>query len=221
MVERPASPEKLVIVGPAGVLEALAAVPAGFDGARAAVVCHPHPLHGGTMHNKVVHTLARTFEELGLATVRFNFRGVGSSKGVFDDGPGETEDARAVCNWTRERWGVRELWLAGFSFGAFVATRLAAEKNQTLPVGCLVTVAPPARRFQDPAWVRPGCRWLIVHGDEDDLVDVEDVRRWVARMEPPPQLTVLEGVDHYFHGRLHELKDLLHSQLAGRQPGAA
>jgi alpha/beta superfamily hydrolase len=216
VAERPASPASLTIAGPAGALEALAAVPAGFDGVRAAVVCHPHPLHGGTMHNKVVHTLARTFEELGLATVRFNFRGVGSSEGAFDDGAGETEDARAVCKWARERWGVGEIWLAGFSFGAYVATRLAAENNPSLAICCLVTVAPPAQRFQDPAWARPRCRWLIVHGAEDDLVDVADVRRWVARMEPAPQLTVLEGVDHYFHGRLHELKDVLHSQLAGR-----
>lgn len=172
------------------------------------------------MHNKVVHTLARTFEELGLATVRFNFRGVGASAGTFDDGPGETEDARAVCRWARERWGVRELWLAGFSFGAFVATRLAAENDPAMGVTCLVTVAPPAQRFQDPAWVRPSCRWLIVHGDEDDLVDVKDVRRWVARLAPPPELTILEGVGHYFHGRLHELKAVLRSQLAGPEPGA-
>ena len=225
MVDRPAQPERLMIPGPAGALDALAVEPAGFDRRRAAVVCHPHPLHGGTMDNKVAHTLARALEELGLATVRFNFRGVGRSQGAFDDGEGETEDARAVCEWAARRWHVRELWLAGFSFGAFVATRLAAEGRTNSPIGQLITVAPPVRYFADPGWRAPRCPWLIVQGDQDELVDVNEVRTWLAGVESPPRLIVLAGVDHFFHGRLHELRDTLtdtlRSQLAGQGPGAA
>lgn len=215
MAELPAKPEPLTLAGPAGPLEALVAEPAAFDGRRGAIVCHPHPLHGGTMHNKVVHTVARTFEEMGLASLRFNFRGVGASAGSFDDGVGETEDARAVADWARQRWPGVELWLAGFSFGAYVSARLAADPGVAPRVARLVSIAPPVRRFLERGWVRPSAPWLIVQGDTDDLVDVEDVRRWVGSQVPPPELVVLEGVGHYFHGRLHELKDVLRAQLAG------
>ncbi len=214
MAERPATPQKISIAGPAGLLEGLAAVPQAFDGKRAAVICHPHPLHGGTMHNKVAHTVARTFEEMGLATVRFNFRGVGTSAGVFDDGAGETGDARSAADWALAEWRVAELWLAGFSFGAYVAARLAAAAQVPLPVARLISVAPPVRRFQDAQWTSPRCPWLIVQGSEDDLVDVNDVRRWVETQDPRPDLVVLEGVGHYFHGRLHDLKDVLRGRLA-------
>lgn len=213
MADRPATPEKVSIDGPAGTLEGLAAQPQTFVGQRAAIVCHPHPLHGGTMENKVVHTVARSFEEMGVATVRFNFRGVGASAGTFDDGVGETGDARAACDWAIARWGVAELWLAGFSFGAFVAARLAAESKSPLPVTQLVSIAPPVRRFHDPRWTNPRCPWLIVQGDADDLVDVNDVRSWVEAQDPKPDLIVLEGVGHFFHGQLHQLKDLLRVRL--------
>jgi alpha/beta superfamily hydrolase len=215
VAEVPAQPERLTVAGPAGSLEALAAVPVAFDGKSAAIVCHPHPLHGGTLHNKVVHTMARTFEEMGLASVRFNFRGVGASAGTFEDGVGETEDARAAADWARQRWPGIELWLAGFSFGVFVAARLAADAQVAPRVRRLVSVAPPVRRFVEPGWVSPSAPWLIVQGDADDLVDVNEVRRWVGSQMPPPRLIVLEGVGHYFHGRLHELKDVLRTQLAG------
>jgi len=214
VAERPATVQPISIDGPAGMLEGLAAAPQAFDGRRAAIVCHPHPLHGGTMHNKVAHTVARVFEEMGIATVRFNFRGVGASAGVFDDGTGETTDARAACDWAQVTWGVSELWLAGFSFGAYVAARLSAESRSPLPVTQLVSVAPPVRRFLAEGWTNPRCPWLIVQGTADDLVDVNDVRRWAEAQDPPPDLVVLEGVGHYFHGRLHELKDVLRGRLA-------
>jgi uncharacterized protein len=212
-------PRRLAIAGPSGPLVALVSEPEDFAGARAAVVCHPHPLHGGTMDNKVVQTVARTLEELGFATVRFNFRGVGASAGVFDEGVGETDDARAVCDWVRAKWSPGELWLAGFSFGAHVAVRLATEESAspptvTQPITRLITIAPPIQRFDSPAGLKVGCPWLMVQGDRDELVDVDAVRRWVAGAEPPPRLVVLAGVDHFFHGRLHELKDTLQAELA-------
>jgi alpha/beta superfamily hydrolase len=215
VAELPAKPEPLTLAGPAGALEALLAQPVAYDGKRAAIVCHPHPLHGGTLHNKVVHTMARTFEELGLASLCFNFRGVGASAGTFDDGVGETEDARAATDWVRKRWPGVGLWLAGFSFGAFVAARLAADPHVAPHVRQLVGVAPPVRRFAASGWVHPSAPWLIVQGDADDLVDANEVKRWAGSQVPPPRLVVLEGVGHFFHGRLHELKDLLRTQLAG------
>lgn len=213
MPELPVAPEKLSIEGPVGPLEALLAVPPRFDGARVAVVCHPHPLHGGTMHNKVAHTLARTFEEMGIATLRFNFRGVGASAGSFDDGPGETDDAKAVADHALKRWPHARLLLAGFSFGAFIAARLASRPPMVPRIDQLVGIAPPVSRFRTPDFILPAAPWLIVQGDADDLVAVTDVRDWVAGTSSAPRLVVLEGVGHYFHGRLHELKDVLRREL--------
>lgn len=203
-------------MGPAGPLETLVAVPIGFSGARAAVVCHPHPLHGGTMDNKVVHTVARTFEEMGLATVRFNFRGVGSSGGTHDNGRGEIDDALAVCDWARSQWRLSELWLAGFSFGALVAARLATRERATPhAVARLTTIAPPVERLGAGERIDPGCPWLIVQGDKDDLVNVGGLREWIAQSGASPHLVVIPGVDHFFHGHLHELKTALQAELAG------
>jgi uncharacterized protein len=200
--------EPLAIGGPAGVLEAIledplassaAGAPAGF-----AVVCHPHPLHGGTMHNKVVHTLARVFIELGLPTLRFNYRGVGTSAGRYDNGRGETEDALAVIDFGRQRWPNAPVSLAGFSFGALVALRAAARSAQ---VERVVSVAPPVGRADPSVSARPDCPWLIVQGDADEIVDHRQVTAFAASFSPPPQLQVLPGVDHFFHGRLRELHE--------------
>src|ERR1700752_1724875 len=114
---RPPKPERVSIPGPSGELEALVEDPATGPASRYGVVCHPHPQFGGTMDNKVTHTLARPLQELGVPTVRFNFRGVGRSKGEFADGIGETDDATAVIDWSARRWSGASLWLAGFSFG--------------------------------------------------------------------------------------------------------
>ena len=145
---RPAA-EALTISGPAGALETLLEVPAaGAPVGGFAVVCHPHPLHGGTMQNKVVHTLARALQEAGIATLRFNFRGVGASAGSYDEGRGEIEDALAVIAYGRARWPGAALTLAGFSFGAQVAL-LAAPSSAPAR---LITVAPPV----EPGRIRRG-----------------------------------------------------------------
>jgi alpha/beta superfamily hydrolase len=191
------------IAGPAVNLQALLS---DADAAPAvAVICHPHPQHGGTMHNKVVHTLARTFAALGFATVRFDFRGVGASEGSYGDGRGEVEDALAVLDFAGQRWPGRPLWLGGFSFGGMVAIAAAGQRE----VERLVTVAPPVYRMELENVSQPDCPWLILIGDEDELVDVDAVIAWVNELEPGPQLLVLEGVDHFFHGRLTQLKDCL------------
>jgi uncharacterized protein len=205
----PPRQQPVTIAGPAGALQALVEDPrAGNAPATAfAVVCHPHPLHGGTMDNKVATTLARTFHELDMPTIRFNFRGVGTSAGAFDDGRGETEDALAVASWGRQRWPGAALWLAGFSFGGHVALRA----TQAGAVARLVTVAPAfTRYYASPAEVKgPACPWLLVQGAADEVISADDVIAWAPQIKPPPQLQVLPGVGHFFHGSLNLLRDTI------------
>lgn len=200
--------------GPAGQLEALVEAPPEVRGV--AVICHPHPLYQGTMTNKVVHTLARVFNDQSLVAVRFNFRGVGASDGSYDEGRGETEDALAVRRWAQSQWPEQPVWMAGFSFGAFVALRSAA---QCQPAG-LVSVAMPIQRFDVAAQPQPRCPWLIVQGDHDELVDADAVVDWVDSLEPGPELVVLEGVDHFFHGKLRLLRDTLNTLIGAQLSGS-
>jgi uncharacterized protein len=196
------APERLFIEGQAGALEAIVEDPA-TAGTRYGVVCHPHPLFGGTMDNKVVTTVARALQGSGIPTVRFNFRGVGASAGGFDQGIGETADADAVASWAEERWPGRSLVIAGFSFGAMVALRLA---QQRLPRQ-LITIAPAIRHVDASATAVPNCPWLIVQGDADEVVDPAGVIDWADHLDPKPRLIVLPGAGHLFHGRLHDVRD--------------
>ncbi len=198
---------KASIEGPAGRIEALVSEPESAP--AVAVLCHPHPQHGGTMNNKVVHTLARTLAGTGFATIRFNFRGVGESEGSYADGRGEVDDARAIIDHARQHWPGLPVWLGGFSFGAMVAIVAAAQQD----IAGLVSVAPPVDRMDIAEIVQPRCRWLILIGDEDELVDVDTVVEWVNRLDPGPQLRVLEGVDHFFHGRLIQLGECVQAWM--------
>lgn len=200
---QPPRAEALAIAGPAGQLEALLEDPKVVPHAGFAVLCHPHPLYGGSMQNKVVHTVARACQEYGMATLRFNFRGVGASAGSYDEGRGEVDDARAVIAWGRKRWPDSALTLAGFSFGGMVALRAA----QGSAPSRLITVAPAVDRLESPAAAAPDCPWLIVQGDADELVDIGRVRVFASRFTPPPRLVVMQGGEHFFHGRLVELRD--------------
>ena len=163
------------------------------------------------MDNKVVTTLARCLNTLTIPTVRFNFRGVGGSAGAFDAGDGETLDVAAVASWGAVRWPGRGLVIAGFSFGAYVALRLAHER----PADFLITVAPPVGRFDFSGLGAPACPWLIVQGDADEVVDPGSVVNWAGRLTPPPQLVVVPGVGHFFHGRLNELRDVVTAAVRG------
>jgi alpha/beta superfamily hydrolase len=174
-----------------------------------AVVCHPHPLYGGTMQNKVVHTVARACQQYGMPSLRFDFRGVGASEGSYDQGRGEVDDALSVIAYGRNRWPHAPLTLAGFSFGAMIALTAAAS---SLP-SRLITVAPAVGRPEFSPATGPGCPWLIVQGDADELVDVRAVREFAARVHPAPKLVVLEGAEHFFHGRLTELRERVLSFL--------
>ncbi|HWJ04214.1 MAG TPA: alpha/beta fold hydrolase [Steroidobacteraceae bacterium] len=202
---RPPVPQPATISGPAGTIEARIEDPvaAGVAHVVVGVVCHPHPLHGGTMQNKVVHTAARAMQEAGAATVRFNFRGVGASEGRYDEGVGEIEDALAVIKWARERFACDTLWLGGFSFGAAVALRAAVQGARP---SRLVTIAPPVGRLINEPIARPDTHWLVVQGDRDELVDAGRVREWVRGFSPPPELLELTDAEHFFHGKLLELR---------------
>ena len=186
------------IDGPAGALEVLFATPDSDPPLALALICHPHPQFGGTMDNKVVQTLAKAFAELGCATMRFNFRGVGNSAGVFDNGVGETEDAAAALEWAKAQVPASTpLIAAGFSFGCFVQTRLLPRSQPQQ----LVLVGPAVNRFKIP---EVGRDTIIIHGEEDDVVPLADVMNW-ARPQGLP-VTVFPGAGHFFHGRLTELK---------------
>lgn len=200
-MNRIATTQNLTLPGPAGVIEALIDAPLG-DAVGMAVVCHPHPQHGGTMHNKVVHTIARTFARCGYTALRFNFRGTEGSEGAFDNGRGELDDALAAVQWLQNRCGSGPLWLAGFSFGAAVAIRAAV----AVRVDGLISVAPAVRRFAAGLSRQPDCPWLIIQGDEDELVPVEETLEWVNSLAPGPELLVLPGAEHFFHGRLNDLR---------------
>ena len=195
---------ELMFNGPAGRLEGLIATPKG-EPIGTCVVCHPHPLFGGTMGNKVVWTVANAALKAGLRVARFNFRGVGRSEGLFDDGFGETEDALAVAEAIRATAPNLPLVLGGFSFGGHVALRAASRT----PTRALVTIAPPMGRYlkSDAAPAHPQCPWFAAHSADDDVVAYDETVAAFATYEPPPQFQHFDGAGHFFHGRLGELQD--------------
>jgi alpha/beta superfamily hydrolase len=208
----------LIVSGPIGDIEVLIDEPVlntpedPLSVGCVAVVCHPHPLFGGTMTNKVAHTLARTFNDTGAVAVRFNFRGVGKSAGTHDDGQGETDDVITMVQWAGSRWPSAEIWLAGFSFGAAMALRASLRATPAQRVVRLVTVA-PALRWLTQVHAGPPCPWLIVQGDRDELVDAQAVQQWAAALPQSPQVAILPGAEHFFHGRLNELRNAVHTWL--------
>lgn len=179
-----------------------------------AVVCHPLPTMGGTMENKVAVTLAKTLCELGCVALRFNFRGVGASAGEFTGGDGEVEDVLAVVEFAREQFGDLPLLLSGFSFGGYVAARAA----QQLQPRHLLLAAPAVTRFGATAVLStemPGVPpdTLIVHGEHDDVVPLAKAMEWARPQHVP--IVVLPGAEHYFHGRLTQLRDIVKRHFGG------
>lgn len=199
-----------LIHGPAGQLEVICAAPDAAKRHAWGIICHPHPLYGGTMHNKVVTTLVKTFQALGLNTVRFNFRGVGQSEGVFDNGVGELDDLYAVIEWVqRER--IADIWLAGFSFGAYIAAKAASE----IPVRKLVTIAPPVDNFPMRQLPPILSDWVLVQGMQDEVVPAESVIQWAESRDPQPTIVKFDTATHFFHGQLTELRIRLEEVLHG------
>jgi uncharacterized protein len=196
------------IPAPHGLLEGLLRTPDPGEARvhAAALVCHPHPAQGGTMHNKVVFRVAQALGELGMPTLRFNFRGVGRSTGVYDEGRGEADDVRTAVDELARRFPQTPLWLAGFSFGAWLA----------LPIGCadervrqLIGVGVPVRLLR--ADTLEGCAKpkLVVQGELDEHGPLPELRRWFERLPEPKQLTVVPGADHFFTHQQTELRDAI------------
>jgi len=202
--------EALSIQGPAGVLEALLEIPEQHEFAHIGVVCHPHPLHQGSMHNKVVHTAARALLDIGAPALRFNFRGVGASDGTYGEGLGESNDALAACEWLRARYPATQLVLAGFSFGAMVACHAALPAR---PVRLIAIAPPPGRTAQLLAGRVPDMPWLVIQGDADAVVAADEVSAWAGGLTPAPKLVILPGVEHFFHGHLTILRQTIVSYL--------
>ncbi|MDP3829009.1 MAG: CocE/NonD family hydrolase [Polaromonas sp.] len=199
-----AQTQKSSVAGPAGALETALDAPAG-PSRGVAVIAHPHPLFGGTLDNKVVQTLARAFTQAGWTAVRFNFRGVGASEGVYDEGRGEIDDMLAVV---QQLAPAGALALAGFSFGAFVTSHVFERLQALRPIDKLVLVGTAASRFAVATIPQAAhAQTLVIHGEQDDTVPLQAVLDW-ARPQVLP-VTVVPGGGHFFHGQLPLLKNLV------------
>lgn len=196
--------QKFFVNGPVGKLETILAKPDSEHIKGIAVIAHPHPLYGGTMDNKVVHTLFRSLFELGFVTVKFNYRGVGKSEGNYGDGLGEIEDVIAVVKAIQVQFGVRSnnlpLLLAGFSFGGAIQAHVAKTFNPQF----LVLVAPSVDHLTAPPISAKVKKTLIIQGDKDEVVPLKTVLRWATPQDIP--VVVIPGAEHFFHGKLHILK---------------
>lgn len=202
---RPSTRHQLLIPGPAGTIDTLLNDP-GETRRGIALIAHPHPLMGGTNENKVVQTLAKTFFALGHAALRPNFRGVGQSAGVHDNGIGETDDLLTVIRYAQEKFGELPITLAGFSFGSYVQTRVVKQIHAER----LVLVAPAVSRFETGEVPE---ETLVIHGEVDDVVPLTSVFDWVRPQNLP--VVVVPGSGHFFHGRLHTLDRLVSRYCAG------
>lgn len=194
------------IAGTVGSLEAIIEMPKTDETHDIIfVMCHPSPLGGGSMDNKVVTTACRAMQELGVTTLRFNFRGVGQSAGSFDQGVGEVEDVKAVLAWVLTTYPTKEIWLGGFSFGAAMAYKVAS----TTAVAQLLSIAPAVVSFVTTGFAEPNMPWAVIQGDADEVVEPEAVYTWLAQHEVPYLLKKLPGIGHFFHGQLVMLRQLI------------
>lgn len=188
--------ESLFIPGPAGRLEALLEAPARAEPAEIALVCHPHPLHGGTLHNKVVHRLARALRSTGAATLRFNFRGVNLSQGQYDHGAGEIDDARAALAFLLQRFPSLPLTVAGFSFGSRVAAHLHGGARRVILAGFPTT-------YRQSSYLR-ACpvERIFIHSTNDEFGPKAELDALVASLWGPKRLIYIDAPDHFFSGAL-------------------
>ena len=203
----------VVIDGPVGQLEALyldSPEPHGL-----ALLCHPNPVQGGTMMNKVVSTLQRTARDAGLITLRFNYRGVGASEGSHDMGTGEVDDALAAANWLRARHPDLPITLLGFSFGGFVAASLGGRlEAQGEDLARLLMVAPAVMRLRDEDSLPHACPLTIIQPETDEVIDPQLVYDWSKNLSRPHELLKVAECGHFFHGKLPELKELVAPRLS-------
>ena len=193
--------------GPVGKLEVMATRPKGMkEKSVTGIICPPHPLYGGTMHNKVVTTIAKAFDQLGLKTVRFNFRGVGKSEEKYDNAIGETDDLKAIIKWVRYNHPNDAIWLAGFSFGAYIAAKVT---NTDPTIARLITVAPAVNHSDYAPLTDIICPWCLIVGRQDELIPFADVKTFVDGSPVAIKFIPVEGATHFFHGLLIKLRKIL------------
>lgn len=210
----------LEIPGPAGSLEALIEEPAGGAAPRAAMVFgHPLPTHGGTMHTKVVYQAAKALGRIGVAVLRFNFRGTGRSAGAFDSGRGELDDFRAGLDFMDRRYEGAPLWAGGFSFGAYVGLTAGALDDR---VRLLLGVAPPLDRYEFSAVRQSRKPKFFIQGEADEVCPIQRMWEFYGQCEEPKELVVIDAADHLFDGKVSEVADAIEDLLAdwtdGSQP---
>ena len=198
------------IPGPAGPLEALLDLPDGEPRA-VAVFGHPHPLHGGTMHTKALYQAAKAMPRIGVAALRINFRGVGRSAGTFDAGPGEQDDFRAAIAFAQERFPDVPVWAAGMSFGAWIAMTVGAEDPR---VSLLLGVAPPVDRYEFEALKTCTLPKFIIHGENDELISIKEIRKLYSQIPEPKELVVIEDANHLFEGKTSMVGEAIEDLLA-------
>ena len=198
------------LAGAAGRLEALLEEPEDGTPLQAALVCHPHPQHGGTMHNKVVYRTARGMLRAGAAVLRFNYRGVGNSAGRYDQGEGELDDARSALRWLEARHPQARLWLAGFSFGSWVAARLAASETA---IERVVLIAPGVRTSSFESMRTATVPKLVIQGTADDICPLGALELEYPKWSDPKELVIVEGGTHFFDRQLSALGDALSQHL--------
>ena len=198
--------ERKSIQGHVGLLEIVLHEP--YVDAAYVIVCHPHPLHGGTMDNKVVTMTAKAYDDLGCNSIRFNYRGVGASEGEYGENHGEVEDSIAVVHWLLKNRDVKKIYFAGFSFGAYIAAKAAAHTQNlgVVMVEHVLLIAPSVLNSPFDDATPFGVRTSVIMGDQDDVVPFDDVQNWADKLSPPVDLITMEGAGHFFHGRLTELK---------------
>lgn len=218
-MQNPSSlPEKeqpFFIKGPIGPLEMLV-LKAPHQTQDVAVICHPHPLHEGTMHNKVVHTLSRAFHHRGLHALRFNFRGVGQSHGCFGNSIGELADLLAVIDWVKTAVDSPRFWLAGFSFGAYIAAKGASMINCQQ----LFSIAPAVHHQPYAELDTIACPWIVIQGEKDEVVPPELVYQMVEAQrlrQPKISLYKMSDATHFFHGKLVILRNMIETLFISNQ----
>lgn len=210
----PGGDSTLLVDGPAGSLELAIMAPKSGEWRGLAIVCHPHSQMGGSLQNKVVHTVARAHRDAGHLAVRFNFRSVGKSGGEFDAGVGECDDLLAVLRWARLQCSTGPLYLAGFSFGAYVLARsLARIVAEGYLIRHALLVAPPVHHFEFQALKAFPCPLTVIMGEEDEVVPAEDVYRWVSGIETTHKLVRVPEAGHFFHGLLGQIKTIVESDI--------
>ena len=198
------------IAGPSGPLEALLDLPDRKPRA-VAVFGHPHPLHGGTMHTKALYQAAKAMPRIGVAALRFNFRGVGRSGGAFDAGPGEKDDFRAALSFAEHRYPDLPIWAAGMSFGSWIALSVGAEDPR---VSLLLAVAPPVDRYDFDALKTCTLPKFIVHGEADELISIKEIRKFYAKLPEPKELVTIEDANHLFEGKTSLVGEAVEDLLA-------